>query len=770
MNLKEAGIYDVFNLFKGEYTSKYDRNSGRVIDAKPRLINIPAYQRPYRWPEKEEYINKLFKDYEGGNDSSNSQYFLGATVAVEKEAGRVYDIVDGQQRITTLYLLNYIRFLLWRKKMEIEISNNPTGMNTKQFCDMLKETYDNLVAQVKDSGSIFEPLDEAIMQLAQVVSDEGDLESKKENVKSVYWDVMKIADEQEQVDDTENEIKKKMSELLSEEQLCLTYSRTRYTQLLREALCSVYICKKENVSEYELKKIEGYDPFCETYITALRILFENVWEKAKKEGGTLAQKLMNAIKYINCLLQDFNFCLVLTEKTEDANKLFEVLNDRAMEVKDLELIKNYFYMAYCNFSGDEEIEIDKRINELDELWTDKIFSNETHNCHRLIAYMATVFITQNENLDDKNDVRFGREIEENYLNDYCETNKYTLKKIQYDFNVFCAMATLLKKFDVIAETGKKANNSLLKAVQDSHKSITYQTLHLLNTLGYKAVLTALSNVILAHFIKQNNDELEISAFETYLDNLLKKTNHHDIQYKAVNNYANVLWKAALKANDFNIPREIAKKMIPYYGKKTGFMPASISLDDYDVKLDQAFEDWYNGWKYAASGNKPLKIKVLFLCMMRYARNSNENGYCATQVELVDNAMHYDLDVAKLQLDHIEAQRPNPDRISEYYCCGDMVARDKIVNGSIGNMMVLDHKENNKKNNLPMKEILQFYSKTQESWLIQDIQDMMADEEYFDQVEQIPKEAFFSERERRLKRYFKRFIDEGFTNDTIEITF
>ena len=72
--------------------------------------HIPAYQRPYRWGE--DNINRLFTDY---YDDNEGQYFLGSLVAVEKKLGAQksrFDIVDGQQRITTLYLLNYLRFIL----------------------------------------------------------------------------------------------------------------------------------------------------------------------------------------------------------------------------------------------------------------------------------------------------------------------------------------------------------------------------------------------------------------------------------------------------------------------------------------------------------------------------------------------------------------------------------------------------------------------------------------------------------------------------------
>lgn len=79
MNLKDAGIYDMINIFKGEATKAHGASQGGVINNKPRLINIPAYQRPYRW--KTDRIVRLFYDY----DENNEEYFLGSVVVVEKK-------------------------------------------------------------------------------------------------------------------------------------------------------------------------------------------------------------------------------------------------------------------------------------------------------------------------------------------------------------------------------------------------------------------------------------------------------------------------------------------------------------------------------------------------------------------------------------------------------------------------------------------------------------------------------------------------------------
>jgi hypothetical protein len=69
---------------------------------------IPEYQRPYAW--EDEQIQTLFDDLwdfttsEGGGSEGKSTYFLGSVVSYENENGE-QEIIDGQQRITSLFLL-----------------------------------------------------------------------------------------------------------------------------------------------------------------------------------------------------------------------------------------------------------------------------------------------------------------------------------------------------------------------------------------------------------------------------------------------------------------------------------------------------------------------------------------------------------------------------------------------------------------------------------------------------------------------------------------
>lgn len=77
-------------------------------------FNIPIYQRLYVWGEDQvlTLLNDVVNAYERGADI----FFLGGTLLVEQkaEAGRCFDLIDGQQRLTTLWLLCHA----WRGQLK----------------------------------------------------------------------------------------------------------------------------------------------------------------------------------------------------------------------------------------------------------------------------------------------------------------------------------------------------------------------------------------------------------------------------------------------------------------------------------------------------------------------------------------------------------------------------------------------------------------------------------------------------------------------------
>lgn len=64
---------------------------------------IPPYQRPYSWEKGnvEQLLDDVWEAYTAGDE----EYFIGSLITIERAKGASYEVVDGQQRLTTLNLI-----------------------------------------------------------------------------------------------------------------------------------------------------------------------------------------------------------------------------------------------------------------------------------------------------------------------------------------------------------------------------------------------------------------------------------------------------------------------------------------------------------------------------------------------------------------------------------------------------------------------------------------------------------------------------------------
>ncbi|WQZ08095.1 DUF262 domain-containing protein [Helicobacter pylori] len=104
--------------------AKIDSNDSHLRDIlKDELYyQIPIYQRPYQWTEEncEKLLDDLFFNYE---DDRESDYFCGSLVLIlisEDSKVKTYDIVDGQQRLSTFILLAKVLSTLYSERLTEE--------------------------------------------------------------------------------------------------------------------------------------------------------------------------------------------------------------------------------------------------------------------------------------------------------------------------------------------------------------------------------------------------------------------------------------------------------------------------------------------------------------------------------------------------------------------------------------------------------------------------------------------------------------------------
>jgi hypothetical protein len=123
-------------------------------------FNIPIYQRLYVW--KEEQVKKLLEDtFNAFEKYENNDYYLGGVIVVKNKDR--YDLIDGQQRFTTLWLIaqqlqeNLTPFLKDRMHFSIRDHANEFFKKTEKIEDEknIKDELKNIKDAIKTISNYF---------------------------------------------------------------------------------------------------------------------------------------------------------------------------------------------------------------------------------------------------------------------------------------------------------------------------------------------------------------------------------------------------------------------------------------------------------------------------------------------------------------------------------------------------------------------------------------------------------------------------------------
>ena len=145
---------------------------------------VPIYQRNYAWGGTQ--ITQLIEDIESSINEDNNSYFLGNLIVNQKD-NNVYEVIDGQQRLTTLYLIEkYLRMTFPREALRFEareksnralayISNNANeevveGLLSEEIINGFKiiSNYFNNKNKDKDKESFLKKLEKVFLIRVQV--------------------------------------------------------------------------------------------------------------------------------------------------------------------------------------------------------------------------------------------------------------------------------------------------------------------------------------------------------------------------------------------------------------------------------------------------------------------------------------------------------------------------------------------------------------------------------------------------------------------------
>lgn len=714
-------------------------------------LKVPHYQRPYKWGASQ--IETLIRDWKenivDGQEDNDKKYFAGSVVAVATPGESFHSLIDGQQRVTTLFLTNFINFVILRKLILSEVERKRCGKLQK-----LNEKLENASSYLFKNNEILLEIKQGIDKLNKI-SDEDEMaelhdqEGALDGIKEILW-IPKFDSE----DNYKNKFKELMSEKIKTDSLNLHYDRSSFNKSLSKVLSQFYI----NFGETQELKFDNleYDSLTENekvYADALKSILTTFQNEFPNNGEDIYKYIYSLHEKIHNFLKEVNVCVIQTMNTDDAYTLFEVMNDRALALDDLDLIKNQFFKKFVNTNTEiDNSKMDEIIQKLDDQWGDKIFHHRNMNqtYKKLVTYLATVYITKSTELRNESSEKYRLN-----LTNYLKMDNYNQDDIQRDFNIFEASFTILRLTNLSVQ--KKENYSIV--AQYENQTDFKKSLFLFNALKQDGVMSGLINFTLTTIekIDSNFNPDNVVKFIKLL--LEKNLDKHKIMsdldldegeasqiLEKINNIhkqAKVLWRSSLMAQSAELPREIAKSIIED-NHLLSQRDNCLLVKDLDLSKHQAeFDRWLNSWQYE-SGTL-FKVKTLFASIIQYSlKDDGKLTIKPINLNVSSNT------TGLMELDHMVARRVEDSSIFNF----NHAERDIFVNG-LGNMMPLPKADNIQKSNESLETAFKFYEEAglDGHFLIKQAKELV--EAVVDKTKK--PEDFFTERKTNLITYFKQIV-------------
>jgi hypothetical protein len=150
------------SLGQNKVTDNTHEMSFHELFSQATQVTIPLFQREYVWTEKQ--LKRMIEEIDIIQNGEDTNRFLGAVIAVRRSANpaepQPYEIVDGQQRLSTLYL-----FVLAAAAVAAKNNHNDYAkaiINTNLIIDWWSGTNTKLVPSFADRGQFFNAFQQLI--------------------------------------------------------------------------------------------------------------------------------------------------------------------------------------------------------------------------------------------------------------------------------------------------------------------------------------------------------------------------------------------------------------------------------------------------------------------------------------------------------------------------------------------------------------------------------------------------------------------------------
>jgi uncharacterized protein with ParB-like and HNH nuclease domain len=114
----------------------------KINDLHEYKFHIPSYQRGYRWTDKEvvDLLNDIseFKPREVDDTDDKTWYCL-QPIVIKRREDEQYEVIDGQQRLTTIYLILHYLNQRYREKPKIFSLSYQTREDSGEFLENLSK-------------------------------------------------------------------------------------------------------------------------------------------------------------------------------------------------------------------------------------------------------------------------------------------------------------------------------------------------------------------------------------------------------------------------------------------------------------------------------------------------------------------------------------------------------------------------------------------------------------------------------------------------------
>ena len=279
---------------------------GELFINKDALYQIPRYQRPYSWGDDQ--LEKLWDDLMEAKTSGETNYFLGSVITAKPEEKSNYlDVVDGQQRLTTLLIL---------------------------FC-VARDLYPEINHQILEEDP--DAIDSKILATAIRYNDR--------------FERLRLR--------THSNHESDFQELVLKEGNAIN-NRKPYKKDLRIEVAPKF--KFQNTSSFFKEKLLAL---------------------GEEQAGEFINYLFNNVKIIRIDCQSVSFAI----------KLFQVLNDRGLDLSNADLIKSFLIgKIHKKYEGDDELKKQKEEQFMDDWKYCETIAQDTYETMNNLFVMYEYFL------------------------------------------------------------------------------------------------------------------------------------------------------------------------------------------------------------------------------------------------------------------------------------------------------------------------------------------------------------------------------------------